>query len=43
MAITAAITHVTHYTYDRPVTLGPQIIRLRPAPQSRTRIVSHSG
>jgi uncharacterized protein (DUF2126 family)/transglutaminase-like putative cysteine protease len=42
MAILASIYHLTHYKYDRPVTLGPQIIRLRPAPQSRTRIVSHS-
>ena len=42
MAIIAGITHLTHYTYDRPVTLGPQIIRLRPAPQGRTRVISHS-
>ncbi|GGL73813.1 DUF2126 domain-containing protein [Wenxinia marina] len=42
MAITASITHLTHYKYDRPVTLGPQIIRLRPAPHSRTRVISHS-
>ncbi|MGE4327548.1 MAG: DUF2126 domain-containing protein [Pseudodonghicola sp.] len=42
MAIYASIHHVTHYTYDRPVTLGPQIIRLRPAPHSRTRVISHS-
>ncbi|WP_084419696.1 transglutaminase family protein [Henriciella litoralis] len=42
MAILASIYHLTHYKYDRPVELGPQIIRLRPAPQSRTRIVSHS-
>ena len=42
MAITASITHVTHYKYDRLVTLGPQVIRLRPAPHSRTRVISHS-
>lgn len=42
MSITASIYHLTHYQYDRPVTLGPQIIRLRPAPHSRTRVISHS-
>ncbi|XDB00102.1 transglutaminase family protein [Sulfitobacter sp. LCG007] len=42
MSITASIRHLTHYKYDRPVTLGPQIIRLRPAPHSRTRVISHS-
>jgi len=42
MAITASIHHLTHYIYDRPVMLGPQIIRLRPAPHSRTRVISHS-
>ncbi|EAQ05036.1 Transglutaminase-like domain [Pseudooceanicola batsensis HTCC2597] len=42
MAIHASIYHLTHYRYDRPVTLSPQIIRLRPAPHSRTRVISHS-
>ena len=42
MSIHVALNHVTHYSYDRLVTLGPQIIRLRPCPHSRTRILSYS-
>jgi hypothetical protein len=42
VSIHASIYHLTHYRYDRPVILGPQIIRLRPAAHSRTRVISHS-
>ena len=41
MSIHVALTHVTHYQYDRPVSLSPQIVRLRPAPHCRTPIVSY--
>src|SRR5215469_15988916 len=37
-----ALKHKTHYTYDRPTHLGPQLIRLRPAPQCRTPILAYS-
>ena len=42
MSIVAALYHRTTYDYDRPVTLAPQIVRLRPAPHAKTRIVSYA-
>ncbi|HEX7690481.1 MAG TPA: transglutaminase family protein, partial [Burkholderiaceae bacterium] len=42
MAIHVALNHVTSYKYDRLVALGPQVVRLRPAPHCRTPILSYS-
>ncbi len=41
MTIKVALNHRTSYAYDRLVNLGPQIVRLRPAPHCRTRVLSY--
>lgn len=42
MGIRVALKHHTQYNYDRPIQLGPQVVRLRPAPHCRTPVLSYS-
>ncbi len=42
MTIRVALHHETEYLYDRPVYLGPQLVRLRPAYHARTPIDAYS-
>src|ERR1700749_1218424 len=42
MSIKVALEHRTSYTFDRLVQVYPHIVRLRPAPHSRTPIDAYS-
>lgn len=42
MAIHIALNHYTRYQYDRLIHLFPHVVRLRPAPHCRTRILAYS-
>ncbi|MEW5885459.1 MAG: transglutaminase family protein [Pseudomonadota bacterium] len=42
MPIHVALNHVTHYRYDRWVKLAPQVLRLRPAPHTRSQVLSYA-
>ena len=42
MSIQVAIRHQMHYDYDRYIEVSPQIIRLKPAAHSRTRVEAYS-
>ncbi len=42
MPIRVGLFHQTSYEYDRLISLGPQTVRLRPAPHCRTPITAYS-
>ena len=42
MGTRVSLNHQTNYKYERRINLGPQVVRLRPAPHCRTPITSYS-
>jgi transglutaminase-like putative cysteine protease len=42
MPIHVALHHVTHYRYERDISLGPHTVRLRPAPHTRSKVLAYS-
>jgi transglutaminase-like putative cysteine protease len=42
MSVKVAIEHRTTYRFNRPIHIGPHLIRLRPAPHTRTPIESYA-
>jgi uncharacterized protein (DUF2126 family)/transglutaminase-like putative cysteine protease len=42
VAILVALEHRTTYRFDAPMSLGPHVVRLRPAPHCRTPISAYS-
>jgi uncharacterized protein (DUF2126 family) len=41
-SVRVSLHHLTRYQYDRPVSLSPHVVRLRPAPHTRTSIESYA-
>ncbi len=42
MGIRLELQHRTAYRYDKPISLGPQLIQLRPAPHGRTPVSDYA-